>query len=107
MRGKCEKNRKMQKTILLNYNLNKMPSYSGLHNIMSQKQHTPKTILEVEQQYAQVDINHLVEDDFDINNSILADEPMELEQEQEYWDNRQLEEYDEAWKFAMKQINKE
>ena len=76
---------------------------------MSQKQHTPKTILEVEQQYAQVDINHLVEDDFDINinNSILADEPMELEQEQLYWDNRQLEEYDDAWKFAMDQINEE
>ena len=74
---------------------------------MSQKQHTPKTILEVEQQYAQVDINHLVEDDFDINNSILADEPMELEQEQEYWDNRQLEEYDEAWKFTMEQMEQE
>ena len=84
-----------------------MPSYSGLHYIMSQKQHTPKTILEVEQQYAQVDINHLVEDDFDINNFTLADEPMELEQEQEYWDNRQLEEYDDAWKFAMEQINEE
>ena len=87
--------------------LKQMPSYAGLHYIMSQKQHTPKTILEVEQQYAQVDINHLVEDDFDINNSILADEPMELEQEQEYWDNRQLEEYDDAWKFAMYQINEE
>ena len=84
-----------------------MPSYSGLHYIMSQKQYTPKTILEVEQQYAQVDINHLIEDDFDINNSILVDEPMELEQEQEYWDNRQLEEYDDAWKFTMDQINEE
>ena len=83
-----------------------MPSYSGLHYIMSQK-YTPKTILEAEQEYAQVDINHLIEDDFDINNSILADEPMELEQEQEYWDNRQLEEYDNAWKFAMEQINEE
>ena len=87
--------------------LKQMPSYAGLHYIMSQKQHTPKTILEVEQQYAQVDINHLVEDDFDINNSILADEPMELEQEQKYWDNRQLEKYDDAWKFAMDQINEE
>ena len=87
--------------------LKQMPSYAGLHYIMSQKQHTPKTILEVEQQYAQVDINHLIEDDFDINNSILADEPMELEQEQEYWDNRQLEEYDEAWKFTMEQIEEE
>ena len=89
------------------YNLNKMPSYSGLHYIMSQKQHTPKTILEVEQQYAQVDINHLVEDDFDINNSILADEPMELEQEQSYWDNKQLEEYNETWKFTMEQMEQE
>ena len=84
-----------------------MPSYSGLHYIMSQHKYTPKTILEAEQQYAQVDINHLVEDDFDINNSILADEPMELEQEQEYWNNRQLEEYDDAWKFAINQINEE
>ena len=84
-----------------------MPSYSGLHYIMSQHKYTPKTILEVEQEYAQVDINHLVEDDFDINNSILADELMELEQEQEYWDNRQLKEYDDAWKFAMEQINEE
>ena len=88
-------------------NLKQMPSYAGLHYIMSQKHFTPKTILEVEQQYAQVDINHLVEDDFDINNSILADEPMELEQEQEYWHNRQLEEYDDAWKFAIDQINEE
>ena len=84
-----------------------MPSYSGLHYIMSQHKFTPKTILEAEQQYAQVDINHLVEDDFDINNSILVDEPMELEQEQEYWDNRQLKEYDDAWKFAIDQINEE
>ena len=87
--------------------LKQMPSYAGLHYIMSQKQYTPRTILEVEQQYAQVDINHLIEDDFDINNSILADEPMELEQEQEYWDNRQLEEYDDAWKFAVEQIKEE
>ena len=87
--------------------LKQMPSYTGLHYIMLQKQYTPRTILEVEQQYAQVDINHLVEDDFDINNSILADEPMELEQEQEYWDNRQLEEYDDAWKFTMEQIEEE
>ena len=84
-----------------------MPSYSGLHYTMLQKHFTPRTILEVEQQYAQVDINHLIDDDFDINNSILADEPMELEQEQEYWDNRQLEEYGDAWKFEIDQINEE
>ena len=52
----------------------------------------------------QVDINHLIEDDFDINNSILADEPMELEQEQEYCDNKQREEYQDAMQFAMEQI---
>ena len=88
-------------------NLNKLPSYSGLHYIMSQKHFTPRTILEVEQQYAQVDINHLVEDDFDINNSILADEPMELEQEQGYWDNKQREEYQNTMQFVMEQINEE
>ena len=87
--------------------LKQMPSYAGLHYIMLQKHFTPRTILEVEQQYAQVDINHLVEDDFDINNSILADDPMELEQEQSYWDNRQLEEYDDAMQFAMEQIEEE
>ncbi len=81
-----------------------MPSYSGLHYIMSQKHFTPRTILEVEQQYAQVDINHLIDDDFDINNSILADESMELEQAQEYWDNRQKEEYQDALQFVMEQI---
>ena len=97
----------MNNYIIMKYNLNTMPSYSGLHYIMSQKHFTPRTILEVEQQYAQVDINHLIEDDFDINNSILADEPMELEQEQEYWDNRQKEEYQDALQFVMEQINEE
>ena len=42
--------------------LKQMPSYAGLHYIMSQKHFTPRTILEVEQQYAQVDINLLLED---------------------------------------------
>ena len=88
-------------------NLNKLPSYSGLNFIMSQKHFTPRTILEVEQQYAQVDINHLIDDDFDINNSILADEPMELEQEQEYCDNKQREEYQDAMQFTMEQIEEE
>ena len=87
--------------------LKQMPSYAGLHYIMSQKQHTPKTILEVEQQYAQVDINHLIKNNSNINNSILADEPMELEQEQEYWDNKQKEEYQDAMQFAMEQIKQE
>ena len=60
-----------------------------------------RTSTELEEKYNQVDINHLIDDDFDINNSILADEPMELEQEQEYWDNRQKEEYQDAMQFAM------
>jgi hypothetical protein len=83
--------------------LKQMPSYTGLHYTMLQKHFTPRTILKVEQQYAQVDINHLIEDDFDINNSILADEPMELELEQEYWNNKQIEEYQDAMQFAMEQ----
>ena len=82
-----------------------MPSYAGLHYIMLQKHFTPRTILEVEQEYAQVDINHLVDDDFDTNNSILADEPDEIAQEQEYWDTRQKEEYQDALQFEMEQIN--
>ena len=88
----------------MKHNLNKMPSYSGLHYIMSQKQFTQKTILEVEQQYAQVDINHLVDDEFDINNSILADEEDEIAQEQDYWDERQREYYQESLEFSNSQI---
>ena len=86
------------------HNLNEMPSYSGLHYIMSNKLFTPKTILEVEQQYAQVDINHLVDDEFDINNSILADEEDEIAQEQDYWDERQREYYQESLEFSNSQI---
>ena len=52
-----------------------------------------RTSLELEQKYSQVDINHLVDDEFDINNSILADEPMEIQQEQEFWDEKMAEEY--------------
>ena len=92
---------------MITTNLNEMPSYSGLHYIMSQKQFTQKTILEVEQQYAQVDINHLVDDDFDINNSILTDEPDEIAQQQEYWDERQSEEYQEYLGIIARQVNEE
>ena len=74
--------------------LKQMPSYAGLHYIMLQKHFTPRTILEVEQQYAQVDINHLIEDDFDINNSILADESEEILQEQDFLDERMAEEFE-------------
>ena len=89
---------------MITTNLNEMPSYSGLHYIMSNKLFTPKTILEVEQQYAQVDINHLVDDEFDINNSILDDEEDEIAQEQNYWDERQREYYQESLEFSNSQI---
>ena len=92
---------------MITTNLNEMPSYSGLHYIMSNKLFTPKTILEVEQQYAQVDINHLVDDDFDINNSILADESDEIAQQQEYWDERQSEEYQDTLDIIARQVNEE
>ena len=78
----------------MSYDLNKMLSYSGLHYIMSKFiQPKQRTSLELEQKYSQVDINHLVDDEFDINNSILADEPMEIQQEQEFWDEKMAEEY--------------
>ena len=78
----------------MSYDLNKMSSYSGLHYIMSKFiQPKQRTSLELEQKYSQVDINHLVDDEFDINNSILADEPMEIQQEQEFWDEKMAEEY--------------
>ena len=66
-----------------------------------------RTSTELEEKYNQVDINHLIDDEFDINNSILADEPMELEQEQEYWDNKQREEYKDTMQFAVEQIEEE
>ena len=78
----------------MSYDLNKMSSYSGLHYIMSKFiQPKQRTSLELEQKYSQVDINHLVDDESDINNSILADEPMEIQQEQEFWDEKMAEEY--------------
>ena len=78
----------------MSYNLNKMPSYSGLHYIMSKFiQPKQRTSLELENKLEQVDINHLVDDEFDINNSILADEPMEIQQQQEFWDEKMAEEY--------------
>ena len=47
-----------------------------------------------EEQYEDIDINLLLEDEFDINNSILADESMEIAQEQEYLDERMVEEFE-------------
>ena len=74
---------------------------------MSEYMNNKQNPISSEEQYEDIDINLLLEDEFDINNSILADESMELEQEQEYWDNRQLEEYQDAMQFAVKQINEE
>lgn len=46
----------------------------------------------------QIDINHLIRlDDFDINNSILADEADEAMQEEEFHKERFLEEYSMTW----------
>lgn len=46
----------------------------------------------------QIDINHLMRtDDFDINNSILADEADEAMQEEEFHRERFLEEYSMTW----------
>ena len=72
-----------------------MPSYSGLHFIMNNYiQPKTRTSTELEAQYNQVDINHLLDDEFDINNSILADESMEIAQEQEYLDERMAEKFE-------------
>ena len=55
-----------------------------------------KTSLELIQE--QIDINHLIRlDDFDINNSILADEADEAMQEEEFHKERFLEEYSMTW----------
>mgnify|MGYP003618593173 FL=1 len=46
----------------------------------------------------QIDINHLMRtDDFDINNSILADEADEAMQEEEFHKERFLEKYSMTW----------
>ena len=46
----------------------------------------------------QIDINHLMRtEDFDINNSILADEADEAMQEEEFHKERFLEEYSMTW----------
>ena len=74
---------------------------------MSEYMNNKQNPISSEEQYEDIDINLLLEDEFDINNSILADESMELEQEQEYWDNRQIEEYQDAMQFAMEQIKEE
>jgi ribosome assembly protein YihI (activator of Der GTPase) len=61
---------------------------------MKKKEFTPKTAVEMFEE--QADINALLDDGWDINNSILADEPLELAQEQEFYESRFLEHYEEA-----------
>ena len=52
----------------------------------------------------QIDINHLIRlDDFDINNSILADEADEAMQEKEFHKERFLEEYSMTWEQLEKE----
>ena len=53
-----------------------------------------RTFTELEAKYNQIDINHLIDDEFDINNSILADEPEEILQEQEFLDKRMAKEFE-------------
>ena len=52
----------------------------------------------------QIDINHLMRtDDFDINDSILADEADEAMQEEEFHKERFLEEYSMTWEQLEKE----
>ena len=61
---------------------------------MSEYMNNKQNPISSEEQYEDTDINLLLEDEFDINNSILADEPMEIAQEQEYLDERMAEEFE-------------
>lgn len=63
-----------------------------LSNHMSKDNFKPKTSIEMFKD--QLDINDLLKQDFDINDSILADEPLELAQEQEFYETRFVEEYE-------------
>ena len=53
-----------------------------------------RTFTELGAKYNQIDINPLIDDEFDINNSILADEPEEILQEQEFLDERMAKEFE-------------
>ena len=61
---------------------------------MSEYMNNKQNPISSEEQYEDIDINLLLEDEFDINNSILADESMEIAQEQEYLDERMVEEFE-------------
>ena len=75
-----------------------MPSYSGLHYIMSKKSFQPSTSIELEAKYSQIDINHLLGDELDINNKIPMSIREEIEQEEELFEEGFLDELDRVYK---------
>ena len=77
-----------------NMMFNKQLTILNINNSMSKKSFQPRTSTELEAKYNQIDINHLLDDEFDINNSILADEAEEIAQEQDFLDERMSEEFD-------------
>ena len=77
--------------------LNKMPSYSGLHYIMSRKIFIPSTSIELEAKYSQLDINHLLEDELDMNNKIPTSIREEIEQEEEFFEEGFLDELERVY----------
>ena len=78
--------------------LNEMPSYSGLHYIMSKKLFQPSTSIELEAKYSQLDINHLLGDELDINNKIPMSIREEIEQEEELFEEGFLDELDRVYR---------
>lgn len=77
--------------------LSEMPSYSGLHYIMSKKKYQPSTSIELEEKYSQVDINHLFGDDLDPYNKIPKVIREEIEKEESSYEEGFLEELDEVY----------
>ena len=75
-----------------------MPSYSGLHYIMSKKSFQPSTSIELEAKYSQLDINHLLGDELDINNKIPMSIREEIEQEEELFEEGFLDELDRVYR---------
>lgn len=67
---------------------------NAIHLILSNQMSKRNPVTSVEMFQKQLDINDVWSEDFDINNSILADEPMELKQEQEHYESRFIEEYE-------------
>ena len=85
-------------TYMITTNLNEMPSYSGLHYIMSKRLFQPSTSIELEAKYSQIDINHLLGDELDINNKIPMSIREEIEQEQEFFEEGFLDELERVYK---------